>query len=72
MVKIVEVVENKIKFFFQNFLSGPFLEGRAGKGKQNIFSTWPKFGLHLILNIIKNLGRLVYMSCLQLFLKVLK
>ncbi len=37
MVEIVKVVENKI-----NFLGGPFLEGRVGKGKQSINSTWPK------------------------------
>ena len=42
MVKIVKTVENKIKYFSKILWAGPFLEGRAAKGKQTIYSTWPK------------------------------
>ncbi len=41
IVKIAEIAENKIKIFTKIFWVGPFLEGRSGKGKQDIYSSQP-------------------------------
>ena len=41
MVQTVEIAKNKIKFFTKIFKVGPFLEGRSGKGKQDIYSSQP-------------------------------
>ncbi len=41
IVKTAGIAENKIKFLTKIFWVGPFLEGRSGKGKQDIYSSQP-------------------------------
>ncbi len=38
-----KIKKNNNKIIIQIFLGSPFLEGRAGKGKESINSSWPKY-----------------------------